>query len=363
MTVTERLDAFQQRHHWAGYPLAVAYKFFDDQGNYLAALIAYYAVVSLFPLLFLLSTILGYVLAGNAELQDQVLNSALGQFPAIGDQLKHPERMGGGPIALTIGVVGSLYGALGVAQAVQHAMNTVWGVSRNNRPNPFAARGRSLLLIGTVGLAVLGITVLSVLGSHASAFGISGTGLGTLFLIGTVLLYSATFIAAFRLACTRKLSTRDVAPGAVAAAVVWQLLQTFGGTFVERVVARASIVNSVFAVVFGLLAFLYLASVAIVFCVEANVVRVDKLHPRALLTPFTDNVTLTAGDERVYSGQAEAQRSKGFEEVEVTFHPHKETGLDEPRTARNDLLASGRATGQSPQRDQGSSSGDAPAPG
>ncbi len=321
MTVTERLDAFQQRHPWAGYPLAVVYKFFDDQGNYLAALIAYYAFVSLFPLLFLLSTVLGYVLAGDTQLQERVLDSALGQFPVIGEQLKHPERMGGGPTGIVIGVLGSVYGASGVAQAFQHAMNTAWGVPRNNRPNPFAARARSLLLIGTVGLAVLGITALSIAGNYAHALGISGPGVGTLFTLGTVALNAATFAVAFRLACTRELSLRDVAPGAIGAAVIWQLLQMFGATFVGRVVARASAINGVFALVLGLLAFLYLAAIAVVFCVEANVVRVDTLHPRALLTPFTDNVELTPGDRQVYSTQAQAQRSKGFEEVDVSFHP------------------------------------------
>ena len=47
-----------------GFPIAVLYKFLDDQGVYLAALIAYYGFVSLFPLLLLLSTILGFVLSG-----------------------------------------------------------------------------------------------------------------------------------------------------------------------------------------------------------------------------------------------------------------------------------------------------------
>ena len=83
----------------------------------------------------------------------------------------------------------------------------------------------------------------------------------------------------------------------------------------------ASATNGVFALVLGLLAFLYLASVAVVLCVEVNVVRVDRLYPRALLTPFTDDVDLTAGDERSYTGLAKAQRSKGFQDVQVTFEP------------------------------------------
>jgi membrane protein len=60
--VTERSDAFQRRHRWAGFPLAVVYKFSEDQGAYLAALITYYGFLSLFPLLLLLASVLGFVL-------------------------------------------------------------------------------------------------------------------------------------------------------------------------------------------------------------------------------------------------------------------------------------------------------------
>ncbi len=117
----------------------------------------------------------------------------------------------------------------------------------------------------------------------------------------------------------RPLSTRDVAPGAIAAAVIWQLLQSFGFFYVGRVVKNASATNGVFALVLGLLAFFYLTAIAVVLSVEINVVRVNRLHPRSLLTPFTDNVFLTPGDRRAYSKQAEAEQMKGFEDVDVQF--------------------------------------------
>jgi membrane protein len=112
-----------------------------------------------------------------------------------------------------------------------------------------------------------------------------------------------------------------VAPGAVSAAVAWQLLQSFGAVYIGHVVKSASATNGVFALVLGMLAFLYITATVVVLCAQVNVVRVDRLHPRALLTPFTDNVDLTAGDRSVYATQAEAQRSKGFENVDVTFNP------------------------------------------
>jgi membrane protein len=106
----------------------------------------------------------------------------------------------------------------------------------------------------------------------------------------------------------------------VASAVIWQLLQSFGVVYVHHVVKNASAVNAVFAVVLGLLAFLYLTSTAILLCAEINVVRVGRMYPRSLLTPFTDDVELTAGDRRTYTRQAKAQRSKGFQRVDVSFN-------------------------------------------
>ncbi|WP_083869866.1 YihY/virulence factor BrkB family protein [Modestobacter italicus] len=319
MSVADRLDRLQRRHKAAGFPIAVIYKYVDDLGPYLAALITYYAFVSLFPLLLLFSTILAHVLAGDPELQQRLIDSALSQFPVVGEQLGTPQELSGGVVGVVVGVLGSLYGGLGVAQAVQYMMNTAWSVPRNSRPNPFLARGRSLLLLGTAGLAVIGTTALSTLGSgNAGSF---GTARQLLAMLASIAVNGIVFVFAFRLATARHLTIRQVAPGAVIAAVLWQLLQTFGVTYVSHVVSRASAVNGVFALVLGLLAFLYLASVVGVLCVEINVVRVDKLHPRALLTPFTDDVDLTAGDRRSYTGLAKAQRQKGFETVHVTFDP------------------------------------------
>jgi YihY family inner membrane protein len=319
MTLVDRLDGLQRRHPVAGFPIAVIYKYVDDSGPYLAALITYYAFVSLFPLLLLLSTVLGHVLAGDPQLQQRLIHSVVSQFPVVGQQLARPQELSGGTTGVVVGVLGSLYGALGVAQALQYAMNSAWSVPRNSRPNPFVARGRSLLLLGTAGVAVIGTTALSALGT--ADVGSFGALVRILVLGASIVVNGVVFIAAFRLATPRRLSIRQVAPGALGAAVIWQLLQTFGVTYVRHVVRSASAINGVFALVLGLLAFLYLTAVAVVLCVEVNVVRVDRLYPRALLTPFTDDVELTPGDRRSYTDLAKAQRNKGFQTVDVTFDP------------------------------------------
>ena len=137
---------------------------------------------------------------------------------------------------------------------------------------------------------------------------------------------AVVFVLAFKLATPRRLTVRQVAPGALVAAVAWQLLQSFGGRYVGHVVKSASATNAVFALVLGLLAFFYIAALVFVLCIEVNVARVDHLWPRALLTPFTDAVELTPGDEKVYADAARTQKAKGFEQVHVTFHPDEDGG-------------------------------------
>jgi membrane protein len=205
---------------------------------------------------------------------------------------------------------------MGVGQAIQNAMDSVWAVPRNNRPDPIRSRLRSLLLMLALGCSALGSTVLSAIAHAADDFGFFST---TAVVIASVAINAAVCLVAFRVTTARPLTYRQVLPGALAAAVAWQVLQWSAAGYVAHIVKRASATNSIFALVLGMLAFLYLISTSLVLCAEINVARVKKLYPRALLTPFTDNVELTPGDRKTYIGRAKAERAKGFQHVDVTF--------------------------------------------
>jgi membrane protein len=320
MRVSQHLDQLQRRHRWAGFPIAVIYKFVDDQGTYLAALITYYGFLSMFPMLLLLTSTLGFVLQGDPELQRQILDSTLSQFPVIGEQLGEPQGLRGSVGALITGGLVALYGALGVAQALQNAMNVAWAVPRNRRPNPIWSRLRSLLLIGVGGVAVLATTVLSALGSSANSFGADFGGLGTvLAIVGAAVVNGAVFVMAFRISTSARTSLRDVVPGALVAALIWQLLQLFGTAYVGNIVKGSGAAYGAFAFVLGLLAWIFLAALGVVLGAEINVVHTRHLYPRALMTPFTDDVDLTIADQRSYTAAAQAQQFKGFQSVDVTY--------------------------------------------
>jgi YihY family inner membrane protein len=314
------VDRFQRRHPVLGLPLGVVYKFFDDQGNFLAAMATYYAFVAIFPLLLLASSIFGFVLQDRPDLQAAALTSALAQFPIIGDQLGRPEGLTGSVTAVVVGSLAAIYGALGLGQAIQNVMNTAWSVPRNSRPNPVLMRVRSLLLLIVAGMSVLGLSVFSALGSSTEVFGptLNAT-IRWLIRFGTVVIVAAVLTSLFRLAAARRHSWRGALPGALFTAFGWQALQSGGAFYATRVLAETTALNQTFGLVLGLMGLIFVACLVAVLGIEINVVLARRLWPRALLTPFTDAVDLTDADRRAYALYAQAQRHKGFETVTVRF--------------------------------------------
>lgn len=325
MRSVRAVDGFQRRHGWAGFPLAVGYKYADDQGGFLAALITYYGFLSLFPGLLLLVTALGYALAGNAGAQQQILDTALAKFPVIGTQLEQNlSSIQGNAVAIVVGVLGLLYGVLGIGQAAQLAFNRAWAVPRHERPNPLRSRLRSSGLVLIVGAGLVATTILTGIGAATGDLDSHVSGLVRLvLLLGAVLTNVAMFVAGFRLLTARDVPARDLAPGAVFAALCWQGLQALGATYVSRVVSHSSDIYGVFGIVLGLLAWIYLAATVTVLAAELNVVRACRLWPRSLLAPFTDGLPLTPADERAYVSYVEMRQHKSFEQIDVTFDEPK----------------------------------------
>jgi YihY family inner membrane protein len=334
MAVIDRLDHLQRRHHWLGLPIAVVYKYADDNGGSLAALITYYGFLSLFPLILLGVTLLGFVLQHDPSVRARILHSAFSDFPIVGQQLAHIKSFNGSGFAVVVGLLGSVYGGLGVANAGQNAMNQIWGVPRNQRPNPIKARGRSLVLLVLLGSGVLLTTALSGVSTSAAAYAHSLVDLGGLAravaIAASVVLNIALFITAFRLLTVARLSIRDVAAGAVVAAILWQVLQAVGTYYLAHKLKGATAVYGTFGLVLGLIAWIYVEAVIVVLCNELNAVLRQGLWPRALLTPFTDNVVLTDADQQVYETLATAQQTKGFEQVDVSFDPPADDGSTPP---------------------------------
>lgn len=272
-----RFDRFQQRHRPLAAALAVFKKYGDDEGGSLVSLIAYRAFFSLFPLLLLMTTLLGYLLADDPELRRSVLDSTLSQFPVIGDQLRGGSLTGNG-LALAIGIVGSLLAGLGVVLETESAFDKVWGVPDEERHGFVGSRLRAIgLLVLLGGLAVVSTIVSGLAAGGSDLFGpVWGIAIATA-------LNLVVFGAVFRLLTTRQASLRALVPGIVVATVGWELLQLLGGWYISHEVRNATPVYGTFALVIGLLAWIHLGAFFTVLGAEANVVRERKLWPRRLL--------------------------------------------------------------------------------
>lgn len=323
--IVARLDRYQRQHPWLGVPLAVLDKFIDDRGPMLAGMITYYGFLSLFPLLLVLSTTLRLVLRDHPELADELLGSTLARFPVVGEEITatvHP--LEGSAAALVVGSLLALYGGLGFTSSVGHAFDQMWGVSVDNRPHPILARGRGLLLLVLLGTGLGVTTGLSAL--SAVPFAPLGSVFPVLAPLVSVLVNAALFLVAFRALTVRELTFRQVARGAIVAALAWQLLELGAIRYATDELAGADPLYGVFGLVLALLAWIYLEALVVTAAAEINVVLVDRLWPRALLTltHFVGPDDLTDADRRSLESYARIQRYKSFERIEVAFSPPAE---------------------------------------
>lgn len=321
MALVARLDRFQREHGWLGFPLAVVYKFFDDRGLYLAAMVTYYGFVSLFPLLLLFLSALGFFLEANPGLRHQLAQSAVANVPVIGPQLQGNVReLRGSGTRLAFTILGALYGGLGAMQSAQAGFNQIYAVSRSDQPNPVRSRLRSLGLLLMLGGAVLLSTAAATVITVANAVtGGLGPGLWLLGYLLSFVINAALFTGAMQLLTARDLHIRQVVTGGLIAAACWVLLQTEGAAYVGHRLSHASALYGTFGLVLAALAWIYLQAVMLMLSAEINMVATHRLWPRALLTPFTDDVELTEADRRAYTMYATAHRFKGFQTVRVGF--------------------------------------------
>jgi membrane protein len=275
-----RFDDYQQTRPALALPLGVVKKFSDDEGGSMVSLIAYRAFFSLFPLLLLMVTILGFVLAGNDELREEVVSGTLSQFPIIGNQLKGGTLQGSG-VALAVGIVGSVLAGIGVILETESTFNRCWGVPKAGERGFVGSRLRAIMLLVVLGgLAVVSTVVSGLAAGGADFFGAGGKIVG---LVIATLLNLGVFGAVFRLLTADTVETRALIPGVVVATIGWEILQVAGGWYISHEVKNASAVYGTFALVIGLLAWIHLGAMFVVLGAEDDVVRTRKLWPRPLL--------------------------------------------------------------------------------
>lgn len=277
-----RLDAYQRRHRWLGFAVAVVRKFKEDQAGYLATLLAWYSFFALFPLLLLLVAILGFLLGGNPEFRARILTAVLEtQIPVIGDQINRSvSEIRGSGVALAIGLAGTLIAGTSAIRALQHGMNEIWRVPPGRRPGVLAGRLRGLAFLALLGTGVIASTLIAGIGGTSRGF--LPLGLRVAGLAASVALNFGLFLVAFRYLTTARITVSQVVPGAALAAFLWAGMQVGGGFVIRAFLARATDAYGFFAIVLGLMLWLFIGSNVILLSAEVNVVRARRLRPSKL---------------------------------------------------------------------------------
>ncbi len=306
-----------------GFPFAVLQKFGNDQAGSKAALIAYYGLFALFPLLMLFTTVLGYVLHNNETLRKDLVDSALGTFPIIGPQLQsHVHTLAGSALAVVIGSLLLLYGAIGLGLATQSAMNRVWNIPYVRWPSLPLRYLRGFAVLVLLAFSTIGSTFLTGFATQTSHGEVS-TGL---LLVGSLALNFALILIAFMVMLAVKFRWRDLVLGVVLATVFWQALQLVGSWYVARELRHATEVYGFFGIVIVLLAWIYLGAQFFLLAAEINVVQRYRLWPRSMTQP-----PLTAADRAVFERLAEMEVRRDEVEIEVEFTPEADFDpLDPP---------------------------------
>jgi YihY family inner membrane protein len=302
-------DRFQQRHRSLAIPMAVVRKFGNDQAGHLAALVAYYAFFSIFPLLLVFVTILGFVLEGHPGAQKSITDSVLGQFPVVGTKIE-PHALHGNVFALVVGLALALWSGLGVTNAAQNAFDKVWAVPMKDRPDFFQTRLRGIALLAALGV----LFIVATLASGLVTGGLGGPVLKVAGIVVSLLVNIILFGAAFRLMTARTVPSRDLRIGVIVAAVVWEILQIVGGIYIGHVLKGASTTYAQFAFVIALLVWLHLGAQMTLYAAEINVVVTRKLWPRSLLGP-----PVAPADEETLRALAKVEERHEIEKVDVEF--------------------------------------------
>lgn len=249
-------------------PLA---KFFADRGTHLAAMIAYFGLLSSVSLIFLALALLGFT--GRAEESSYLVRELQHLFPSqsITDIVRVVEAITSN--ATTLGIIGGaflLWTSLSLFSVLESAFNIVYG-----RPNRSFLHGKFLatlfmagsliilsaaLVLGSFGYDLLDRFAPGVVDNVAAAYGLSAV-LSTL----AVFIF---LVAAYERLTNARLTLREVWPGAALAAVLLQVTFQVLPLFVRlshEVVAVQALGASAL-----LLVWIYVMANVIVFGAEVN---------------------------------------------------------------------------------------------
>jgi YihY family inner membrane protein len=321
-----RVDATQQRYTATAFVFGVTKKYGDDNGGVLVSNLAYSAFVAMFPLLLVLTTILGLIASVDQSFRADALNDVASQVPLIGrtltenvHQLKRSSVIG-----LVVGLLGLIWGSTGLAQSGLFTMEQVWNLPGPARPGYVQRLGRAMLFLCLLGGGVIVTTLLAGL----NTYGHKAFVFVVLAEVAAAVVNVGMYIGAFRVLTPKGVPAGSLLPGAITGGILWTVLQVVG-TYLIHHYLHSDSAYGVFATVLGLIAWIYLAVEITVYCAEINVVLARRLWPRAIVQP-----PLTEADRASMALQALQNQRRPEQHIEVTFHDRDVDAVESARTPR-----------------------------
>ena len=262
-----------------GFSFAVVKKYGDDEAGRHAALLTYYSFLSLFPLLLVLTTLTERIVGHDAHLQARVISGITSYFPLLGNQLSaHVHGLHKSGLALILGILFTLYGTRGVADAFTRGVRHIWGVPKEQHDAfpKSAAKNLALIVIGGAGFILASISAgLAAAAGHGLGFRTLSIAINLF-----ILFWLFTFLINFSL--PRHVRLKETRVGAAAAAIGLVILQLLGNIVLKHQLKNLDALYSTFAVALGLLFWLYLQTQVLYYAIEVAVVSSQKLWPRSL---------------------------------------------------------------------------------
>ena len=260
----------RQRSRAADIPVGAIEGFRLHQTGRSAALVSHFGFISVFPLFLVFTTVLGFVLQDNPQLQKDIVDSALAKLPLIGPTLaSEPDALQGSVMVLVLGLLLALWSGMKAFVALQAALDNTNDIDLDDRHSFVQTRVRALGGIGIIGLAQGASAFLTSLVTAASLPALSNV----LLVIAAAVLNAVVLAVSYRWLTSATTNWRSVWPGAVFAGIGFAGLQVVGTTLIARSQENASSVYGDFAAVIALLAWLSLHATLALVGAELNRAR------------------------------------------------------------------------------------------
>jgi membrane protein len=280
-----RVEVARANHSTVDIAIRTFRRFSEDEGGPSAAALTYYFFFSIFPLLLFVGSLLGLATFLNAELKEDILRAGLDAAPLIRDvltrdglQILEDKRSQLALVALLM----ALYAGSGVIVALEHALNKI---NRCTVELGFVQkRIRSFKFMAMFALGALVSLSLSAAGKligGVAELGIFGSVVGSIVAYaGAIAVTTGLFAACYRVLPACDLSWREVLPGAITAAVIFEILKLVGGAYLAQGEATRSDTFGAFATAAALLIVSYLLAQVTLLAAELNAVILERRRMR-----------------------------------------------------------------------------------